>query len=189
MTARARLLEQVVEHLLAHGLGDASLRRLASAVGTSHRMLLYHFGSRDGLLAAAVDEVERRQLAALGDLVSAEDPAAAGRRMSERLADPALAPLERLFFELYGRGLNGDEAVAGWPRQAVESWLDPLVAILVGYGLDAETARAEATLSLATSRGLLLDLLATGDRDRYDAAGRLALDAFMLRLERARSGR
>ena len=49
---RDRLLSALVEYAAAHGLADASLRELAAAVGTSHRMLLYHFGSREGVVAA-----------------------------------------------------------------------------------------------------------------------------------------
>jgi AcrR family transcriptional regulator len=44
------------------GIADLSLRELAAAIGTSHRRLLYHFGSREGLLVAiarAVEEAER----------------------------------------------------------------------------------------------------------------------------------
>lgn len=55
---RERLLAAAVEHVAAHGVGDLSLRRLAAALGTSHRMLVYHFGSREGLLVEVVREVE-----------------------------------------------------------------------------------------------------------------------------------
>ena len=59
--SRAVLLARVVDHLTSSGLSNQSLRVLASAVGSSHRMLLYHFGSYDGLVAAVVGEVEQRQ--------------------------------------------------------------------------------------------------------------------------------
>ncbi len=59
-SARERLLEAVVEHFSADGLADQSLRRIAEAVGTSHRMLLYHFGSKDGLMLEVVRAVEAR---------------------------------------------------------------------------------------------------------------------------------
>ena len=51
-SAKDLLLDQVVDHFVAEGMGDLSLRKIAAAIGTSHRMLLYHFGSREGLLAA-----------------------------------------------------------------------------------------------------------------------------------------
>ena len=45
-TPKARLLDAVVGYALAHGIADQSLRTIAEAVGTSHRMLIHHFGSR-----------------------------------------------------------------------------------------------------------------------------------------------
>ena len=75
-SARALLLDAVIAHLGQHGLGDLSLRQLAPAVGTSHRMLIYHFGSKEGLLIAVVQAVEARQRAALVgfDLASPDRP-------------------------------------------------------------------------------------------------------------------
>ena len=64
--ARDRLLDAVIEHFVADGLADQSLRRIAEATGTSHRMLLYHFGSREGLMLAVVRAVEARTRAMLG---------------------------------------------------------------------------------------------------------------------------
>ncbi|HTA04061.1 MAG TPA: helix-turn-helix domain-containing protein, partial [Streptosporangiaceae bacterium] len=61
-SARDRLLAAAVAIATQGGIADLSLRELAAAIGTSHRMLLYHFGSREGLLAAvtlAVEEAER----------------------------------------------------------------------------------------------------------------------------------
>ena len=55
-----RLLDAVIEHFTAEGLADQSLRRIAEAIGSSHRMLLYHFGSKDGLLLEVVRAVEAR---------------------------------------------------------------------------------------------------------------------------------
>ncbi len=64
-SARQRLLDAAVDHVTEHGLSDLSLRTLAAELGTSHRMLIHHFGSKDGLWSAIVDEVERRQQAML----------------------------------------------------------------------------------------------------------------------------
>src|SRR5689334_22244795 len=58
---KTRLLEQTIDYVAAHGFSALSLRELAAAIGTSHRMLIYHFGSKEGLLIAIVHEVERRQ--------------------------------------------------------------------------------------------------------------------------------
>ncbi|WP_156746856.1 TetR/AcrR family transcriptional regulator, partial [Mycobacterium sp. E2733] len=65
---RRELLDALVAEFAAGGVGDRSLRDVAAAVGTSHRMLLHHFGSREDLLLAVVEEVERRQMGVLADL-------------------------------------------------------------------------------------------------------------------------
>jgi AcrR family transcriptional regulator len=171
-SSRERLLAAVVEYLLAHGAADVSLRRLAAATGTSHRMLLYHFGSKERLLVEVARAIEQRQRDALADLGAdpALSPADVARRMWDRLADPALWPTERLFFELYGQALQGAPGAVGLLDGIVESWIEPVAALRRAQGLPADQARARARLEVATTRGLLLDLLATGDRAGVDAA-------------------
>lgn len=177
--ARERLLDAVVEHFAADGLADQSLRQIAASVGTSHRMLLYHFGSKDGLLLEVVRRVEVRtgeRLAALaGHSRGATDEVI--RRMWRYVADPELADLERLFFALYGRALQGDDAAGPLLRADVETWLERNVALAGEIGAPVEVVRVHARLGLAVVRGLLLDLLATGDRAGVDAA----LEAFARR--------
>ena len=153
------------------GIGDLSLRELAAAIGTSHRMLLYHFGFTGGpavtAVARAVEEAERPLPASLGG-----HP---GRRRGHpgsgsRSATPRLRPAERLFFELYVQSLLGRPGTEGFARDAVTSWAGPVAEALEEAGADPATARAEARLGVAVVRGLLLDLLATGDHDGVRAA-------------------
>jgi len=169
---RERLLEAVIAHIAARGVSDLSLRELAAALGTSHRMLIYHFGSREGLLVAVVRAVEAAQRQFLAGFAAAPGLSAADvmRRMWRRLADPALGPNERLFFELYGQALQGRPGTTGLLDGIVDSWVEPFTADAVRRGLPPETARADVRLGVAVVRGLLLDLLATGDRDAVDAA-------------------
>jgi AcrR family transcriptional regulator len=170
MSGRQGLLEGAVTHVAQHGVGDLTLRGLAAALGSSHRMLLYHFGSRDGLLVAIAAEVERQQREALADLDVTGAPADVMRAMWARLSDPALWPFERLFFELYARALQGDPGAQPFLEGIVEDWVAPLAALGVEAGGDPDLVRAEARLGLAVFRGLLLDLLATGDREGVTAA-------------------
>jgi hypothetical protein len=125
-------------------------------------MLLYHFGSREGLLVAiarAVEETERATL--LGWGVTAED----ARRFWTRISDPAVWPTERLFFELYVQALFGRLGDDQFLDSTVEGWIAPLAAAIVQAGGSEATARTDARLGLAVVRGLLLDLLATHDHD------------------------
>jgi AcrR family transcriptional regulator len=160
--ARERLLAAAVEQAMRGGIADLSLRELAAAIGTSHRMLLYHFGSREGLLTAVAQAVEEAQRAVVSEwgITSANS-----RRLWQHFSDPRLWPAERLFFELYAHALLGRPGTEGFLDNAIEPWVSALTPAFVREaGLDEATARAEARLAVAVTRGLLLDLLASGDR-------------------------
>ena len=170
-SARERLLAAAIEYVSQHGVGEISLRGLAAALGTSHRMLIYHFGSREALLIEVIRTVEEQQRMALAAILEDADmpPAEIMRRMWARVADPALWPNERLFFEVYAQALQGSPHALPLLDGIVDAWVEPLAA-LVAPGRPKEEARAEARLGVAVVRGLLLDLLATGDREAVDAA-------------------
>jgi AcrR family transcriptional regulator len=171
VTIRERLLAGAVDYVAEHGVGELSLRPLAAALGTSHRMLIYHFGSKEGLLVEVVREVERRQRETFTQIdVAGATPSEATRRMWHRLADPSLWPHERLFFEMYGQALQGRPGTEALLEGIIDSWVETGTAMAVQMGIPAEVARAQARLGVAVIRGLLLDLLATGDRDGVDAA-------------------
>jgi AcrR family transcriptional regulator len=156
---RAALLQAVIESVGRHGLGSRSLRDLAADAGTSHRMLIHHFGSREGLLVAIVTEVERQQRELMQTLPS--EPAVALPAMWQRLADPAMWPFERLFFECYARGCQGEAPFDRVVTALVDDWL-----AVFPRGVSRDAAR----LGLAVVRGLLLDLVATEDRRGVDRA-------------------
>ncbi|MGY6023458.1 TetR/AcrR family transcriptional regulator [Streptomyces spinosirectus] len=169
---RAQLVDAAVEHVAAHGIADLSLRRLGAAIGVSHRMLIHYFGSKEQLLVEIVRTSERRQRELLSRLrlEPGLSPADAARLLWRQLTDPRLAGQERLFFEIYGHALRGRPEAVPVLDGLVTDWLEPLVAAEVAAGEDPVTARNRARLGLATVRGLLLDLLATGDRAGVDAA-------------------
>ena len=171
-TAKELLLAAVLDHFVSDGLGDMSLRKIATAVGTSHRMLLYHFGSKDGLLIEVVRAVEERTRAQLAEIAGAAGQATdqAVREMWQHVADPAQGDFERLFFALCGRALQGDERIGPLLGGIIDRWLISNGAVAAEQGIPPQVARTHARLGMAVTRGLLLDLLATGDRIGVDAA-------------------
>ena len=180
--ARERLLAAAMEHVAQHGVSDLSLRGLAAALGTSHRMLIYHFGSREGLLIEVIRAVEAQQRAALAGMLldASAPPAESARRLWQRLADPAMWPSERLFFEVYVQALQGHPHARPMLDGIVDQWVEPLTRIAVAEGRPEAQARAEARLGVAVHRGLLLDLLATGDRAAVDAALERYIEAIVV---------
>jgi AcrR family transcriptional regulator len=175
---RDRLLEGAIDYVAANGITDLSLRQLAAALGTSHRMLIHHFGSKEGLWVAIVREVEARQRAVLAEMI----PAIEGQPVEEamrawwrHISDPSLWANERLFYELYGQAIQGRPHTVEMLDGIIEDWLEPAVQINMALGLGAEAARAHARLGIAVTRGLLLDFVAALDIEGVDAA----MDAFI----------
>jgi AcrR family transcriptional regulator len=169
--AREELLGRCLGFIQTSGFSQLSLREIATGVGTSHRMLIYHFGSREGLLAAVVGRIEAEQRAALAELDRlAADPMDVGRLFWRRVADPSLAPAERLFFEIYSHALYGRAWTAEFRASVISAWTRPVEEMLVRHGFSPDQARRRARLGLAATRGLLLDLLITGDRELLDEA-------------------
>ncbi|ORV92113.1 TetR family transcriptional regulator [Mycobacterium interjectum] len=166
---RRELLDALFDEFAANGIGNRSLRDVAAAVGTSHRMLLHHFGSREELLIAIVEEAERRQMALVPGLP--EDPADGFAAMWADLRRPELRQLERLFFECYSRAAQGEKPFTRMVPGAVDGWLREVESAAAGVPYDGAMAR----LGLAVTRGLLLDLVATEDDAGVDAAA----DAFI----------
>ena len=175
---REKLLQAAIDYVAQNGITDLSLRRLATALGTSHRMLIHHFGSKEGLWVAIVREVERRQREVLAEMIGAVEGQSvedAMRAWWRHISDPSLWPNERLFYELYGQAIQGRPHTVQMLDGIIEDWLEPAVEINMALGLGAAEARAHARLGIAVTRGLLLDLVATGDVEGVDAA----MDAFI----------
>ena len=170
---RKQLLDALVGEFATGGVGHRSLREVAEAVGTSHRMLLHHFGSKEDLLVAIVEEVERRQMSVLPDLPT--EPADNFAAMWAQVSRPELRQAERLFFECYARASQGEKPFDRMVPGAVNGWLDEVDAVA-----EVPVDRAFARLGMAVVRGLLLDLVATDD----DAGVQAAADVFVSMLRR-----
>lgn len=150
---RQRLLDRVIVEAAANGLTDRSLRDIAAAVGSSHRMLHYHFGSRAGLVTAIVHQVEADQRALLAELAeSATDPMDLVLALWTQLSTPEMMPYVRLFFECVG-------VTAG--TGLTDPWLRSATSVADTIGVDVDLV--DLQLGVAVTRGLLIDVLASGD--------------------------
>jgi AcrR family transcriptional regulator len=187
VSPRDRLLDGAIAYVAKHGLADVSLRSLAAALGTSHRMLIHHFGSKERLWVEIVRTVEARQRELLAQVLPDPDQPVAEAMWSwwKHISDPALWPNERLFFELYGQALQGRPHTTELLDGIVEDWLGPATEINVALGIPPALARAHARLGVAVTRGLLLDLLATRDVAAVDAAMEAFVEVYRSWLEDA----
>jgi AcrR family transcriptional regulator len=150
---RSELLERAVDYVWENGLADLSLRPLASALGVSPGLLLYHFGSKEQLLMDIIAAGRVRQQALVEDVNDLPT-------LWKIFSAPRAMPLARLFFEVYALAIRDPDRFPGFLDSAVNGWLDAIAP------KGDRDARADATLQVALFRGLLLDLCATGDRKR-----------------------
>jgi AcrR family transcriptional regulator len=162
---RDRILDACVDHALADGLPDR-LQPFAAASGTSTRMLIYHFGTRDALLRETLRRARRRQRDFFGELVSPrpDEPYSSTLRRAWRVMT---GPAGRPYLSMFGK-LREDAEQRLWQgfrREATTDWLRPLE-----DGMRSIGRPDLGTLALAVVRGLIMDLEATGDTSRVDQA-------------------
>jgi AcrR family transcriptional regulator len=159
---REELAERATDYALEHGVAGLTLRPLAAAVGTSDRMLLYHFGSKDALLAEVIERSNRRSLEVLATLEPASSPAAAvlalWRAWHERVVDRCI----RVYAQTAALGLLGDEPYLGAARRSNAAWTREVTGYLVRSGVPADRAGRVGALVDAALFGLWLDQPASG---------------------------
>ncbi|MEU0781345.1 TetR/AcrR family transcriptional regulator [Streptomyces sp. NPDC006173] len=184
---QVELLEAAYGYALTHGLAGLSLRPLAEAIGSSTRVLMFLFGSKDGLVRALLERARADELALLDRLSQADKPVGlvpAADQVWTWLAADEHRALLRLWAEAYARSLvEPGGAWAGFARTTVNDWLDVLAGCQPPAERDSDDGATRRTLALATLRGALLDLLATDDEPRVSAAVRKQLE--LLRPSRA----
>jgi len=173
---RARLVEEAVAFVQRHGFADVSLRELAAALGTSHRMLIYHFGSKQALYVEVIRSFEAQQRRTIEAFLA--EHAGAGsellRGVWRQVSAPATLAQVRMFFQVCGEAIG--DAASGGPAAAlldriVGDWVEPMAEIeRRARGSSLADARADVRVGIAVMRGLLLDLVATGDRRGVDRA-------------------
>ncbi|HYK68324.1 MAG TPA: TetR/AcrR family transcriptional regulator [Streptosporangiaceae bacterium] len=175
---RAELLNLAYQYAIQRGRTDITLRPIAAAIGSSPRVLIYLFGSKDGLIRALLGKSRAEEVALLAELRRIGAPASdtlreAAMRIWSYLAEESRRPLLRLWLDGYARSLSQPAGPwAGFARDSVEDWLALLSDVQPAEVRDTPVGLAERTLVLAVLRGALLDLLSTDDVTRVTAAVR-----------------
>jgi len=180
---RERLLELTARYLLRHGVLDLSLRTLGDAIGSSHRVLLYYFSSREQLITEALDEAARlssvRDARLLGP--SGTDPNVAGElmRVWRQVSAEDQLPVIRLFLQVVALALHDTGRYEEFLAGLMTEWAGAYSAYLTGLGVPEREADDIAAEIVAMQRGLELELAIGGSQELVDrvfaaAAGRWA---------------
>ncbi|MBV2366699.1 TetR family transcriptional regulator [Streptomonospora nanhaiensis] len=169
---RRAVVDAVIEQLARTGIADFTLRGLAEGLGQSTRVLTHHFADKNALLTAVLERLDERQHTALRATPGWDDPAVPVGSIVEdawrRNLGPDEVAMTRLIREIEGLAAAGrlPLPVPGFVRGRAEF----VGTCLVRRGMSEAAARTTATLLNAAYAGLEGDYLATGDRDRVEAA-------------------
>lgn len=153
----AELLAAAVDDALTHGIGELSLRPLAARLGTSDRMLLYHFESKDDLVAALIEGSSDRGTAMVEAAPAASDPEAAVLALWAMYQQPTMAACLRIYVQAAALGLLGTEPYRSAAERSNETWGRAVADYLLRSGAPAAAARRCGDLVDATLFGLVMD--------------------------------
>ncbi|WP_243640420.1 TetR/AcrR family transcriptional regulator [Nocardioides jejuensis] len=155
---RAAWTEVATDYVLAHGLIGLSLRPLAAELDTSDRMLIYHFGSKDALVADVLRCSNDRAVAQLAALPPSNGLSDAVGDLWDAVQSAPADRCTRIYVEASALGLFGQEPYASVVRDANAVWTAALVGHLVRSGVAADLAPRAAELIDAAFMGFQLDL-------------------------------
>jgi AcrR family transcriptional regulator len=153
---RLALVDKLADHVLEHGLITASLRPLAKAAGTSDRMLLYYFPDKAEIIAATLQCIAARMVAAMSEHMSPEPLSldALTQRLSAFLFEDRFWPYMCVWLELASRAGRGDPLYTKIAAAIGQGFLEWGAAQLAAP--DAETRARNAAKLLVRIEGLVL---------------------------------
>jgi len=174
------VLKKIMEDALANGFAFRSLRAIAETSGVSHRMLIYHFGSQEGLWSAVINHVRQSERLFFDEKTAEVNTPEDLRRFFasiwQRYTSPEFLPFYQLHFEIYSYALRHKEDCADFLQGVVTPWAAAVAALFEKVGFPASVATVRARLVLAATRGYHLDLITTGDSDLVECSALEMLD-------------
>ncbi|WP_024805084.1 TetR/AcrR family transcriptional regulator [Nocardia sp. BMG51109] len=172
---RAELLSGVIDYIGDFGLTELSLRPLADYLGTSSRMLIHYFGSKEQMLVSAL-ETQRPDIA--GMFADVADIAELRRRLIESFClntTGSWVGSTRVLLQVLGVAAVPGSPFHGYAEDAVHIVVEAVADVLRRLDPDCPDPESTATVLVSGIRGLLQDRLVTGDNTRVSKAARLLI--------------
>ena len=162
-------LDAALAYMSERGVANLSLRPMAAALGTSPRMLMFHFKSKEGLLREVLGELHARLQASFRAMVCADRGprrVAPLKQFWQWATSPSNLPYLRLLYEIQVIAAQNPGEYARYLKEASETWH----AISLQALSPAIRTGPMATLCVAVFDGLFLELMSTGDQRRLTRA-------------------
>ena len=178
LTSKERLLQDATQWMMANGADDFSLRNMDKGLNTSARMLVYHFGSKNGLLAAVLENISGMWMHEVRAIEGSAVVDQLQRLWTHKLTTVTAKNLHVLTIQLWARGLaRRDPVYAPFLRTVSQGWIDALTPHFRFQGQPDDQAQARAMLCVAAIEGLLLHRV-TDEALPADRAFALLMDVF-----------
>lgn len=166
MNRRDELRDNALDYFLDHGLAELSLRPLAEQIGTSARLLIYHFESKEKLITVVMEQVRSRVQQSVMKMLQAAEGEPGMESAWRWVTDADNLRYVRLLFEVQVLALQNPAVYGQFLSDTSSSWLE-----VIEQGLPASPERRTiATLCSAVIDGLALEYMSTGELDRTSAA-------------------
>lgn len=187
---RGHLLSALAVHVSQHGLHDQSINTFALAVGTSPRMLIHYFGTVPQLRAEIVREIGRQLREDMVRLSTADTASLVSfiATMTQRLSSPEYQRVMAVYFELIGLAAKQPELYGDFAYNSIHAYLPLLGALAQAWGVPESHLERVATSLLTIARGLVLDLIASGDLLRVQETARWLGELLSAEIRRLQQG-
>ncbi|HZQ22288.1 MAG TPA: TetR/AcrR family transcriptional regulator [Terriglobales bacterium] len=171
-TRKEELLNGAVSYLLENGLANVSLRPMAAQLGTSPRILMFHFKSKERLLQEVMQALQARLQSSFARVSKRE------RKMTPPLklfwawaTEKRNLPYLRLLYEAQIIATQNPKVYGLYLQKVSLDWQHVVLETL------SPSLRSKdlATLCIAVFDGLFLEMIITGERSRLTNA----LDRFI----------
>jgi len=171
---KTELLDAALKYLLEHGVANASLRPMAAELGTSPRILMFHFRSKEGLFQDVFEELHCRLRASLRATVSIDSDSfhvPPLRLFWQWATSKENLPYFCLLYEAQIVALQNPQEYGRYLRKASGDWQAAAFDLMS----PSLKSKAMASLCIAVFDGLMIELISGGDMQHLSEA----LDLFI----------
>jgi AcrR family transcriptional regulator len=164
MSPRETIISAAADYILEKGNISDSIRDIAKKIGTSHRMVNYHFGNPDAFWEALANEIRKKEILRIRSLHEQNnDPL----RVASYIKTFTTIEYRKVFsivLEIYSKALRNPEAFENFRNSYINDWIASISQRAgAQYQLDEGLARTLARIKVAFIRGILLDYFVTND--------------------------
>jgi AcrR family transcriptional regulator len=164
--ARERILEAAIEVLKADGYAGLTIAKVAARAGESKPLVVYHYGSKQGLVQAAgrsiAEMITNEVLAEIDGATTVESVIRGADAGVERVLDEDQR-VARLYFDLAAVSVV-DPEIRQTIAEVNEQWREVLVRLITeaSDGLPTTRARVLTVMLIAGMQGMTLERIERG---------------------------